>query len=202
MTARDATRIKQGRELILDLVAAIIWTIYSSVFLAKAIRTGKVIDLGVLIFLTLITVLFLIRRPARMSGAPWETLLALLAFLPPSALRPARGGVPWLGEAIQLLTLVGMAAAAISLGRSFGIAPADRGLRTGGLYAWVRHPLYATELCFYLGYLVANPSWWNLAMLIVVTALQIVRITREERILDGYALYAQQVRYRLVPFIW
>jgi len=202
MTARDAIPRRRGRELILDAVAAIIWMSYSSIFLAKAITTGKVVDLGVLIFLTLITVLFLIRRPARRSGAPWETLLALLAFLPPSVLRPATGGVPWLGEAIQLIALIGMAAAAISLGRSFGIAPADRGLRTRGLYAWVRHPLYATELSFFVGYLAANPSWWNLAMLVVLTALQIARILREERILDGYALYAHQVRYRLVPLIW
>jgi protein-S-isoprenylcysteine O-methyltransferase Ste14 len=88
------------------------------------------------------------------------------------------------------------------LGRSFGIAPADRGLRTGGPYGWVRHPLYAAEILFYVGYVVAHPSWRNLAALVFGGAIQVFRIVREERILEGYAPYAARVRWRLLPLVW
>ena len=117
-------------------------------------------------------------------------------------MRPAPGNLYWLGEIIQVAGLIGMVAAAISLGRSFGIAPADRGLRTTGLYAWVRHPLYAMEISFFVGFLLANPSWRNLAILIADTTVQLVRALREERILKDYPSYAGRVRWRLLPLVW
>lgn len=193
---------KRGRELFFDLGVGIGWMIYATIFLNRVLRGGKVIDLGLLTFFTLLAVMFLIRSPAQRLGAPWETLLALVGtFLPAVVPRPAPGG-RWLGEGIQIISLAGMVAALISLGRSFAIAPADRGLRTTGLYRCVRHPLYAAEISFYIGYLVLNPSWRNLIAVIASTVIQIVRITREERVLAGYASYALQVRWRLVPFVW
>jgi protein-S-isoprenylcysteine O-methyltransferase Ste14 len=107
-----------------------------------------------------------------------------------------------LGGIIQTLSLAGSTLALISLGRSFAIAPADRGLRTKGLYGGLRHPLYATELLFYVGYLLANPSWRNALAFNVIAVIQVIRIYREERILAGYGCYAAQVRWRLVPFVW
>ena len=37
------------------------------------------------------------------------------------------------------------------------------GLRTGGAYAWVRHPIYSAVLLMVLGYLVAVGSGWGWA---------------------------------------
>jgi hypothetical protein len=34
------------------------------------------------------------------------------------------------------------------------------------------------------------------------TLLQVIRIVREERILEGYAGYAARVRWRLFPLVW
>lgn len=194
---------KPGRELAVDLIAGIGWAIYASIYLARVLRGEGLVDLGLVVFFTLLTVLFVMRRPPRKVGVFWETMLAYAAIVfPMVVLRPAAGHVRGPGEIIQIIGLAGMIAALISLGRSFGIAPADRGLRTTGLYRWVRHPLYLSELCFYLGYLVTNPSWRNLIGSCVVTVLQVVRIVREERIVEGYAGYAQRVRWRLLPFAW
>lgn len=194
---------KSGGELLLDVVVGIVWTAYAGVYLNRVLETGKLIDLGLMLFFTLVAFMFLIRSPAQKTGAPWETLLALVgAFLPVLVPRPASGGLAWLGGTIQTLSLAGALAALISLGRSFAIAPADRGLKTKGLYGWVRHPLYAMEIVFYIGYLVANPSWRNTLALSVTAAIQIIRIYLEERILEGYEGYAAQVRWRLLPFVW
>ncbi len=194
---------KRGRALVLDILIGAGWLAFATLYIGPVLHGGRLIDVGRLVYILILAVLFVMRDPARKSGATWESLLALLGtFLPVVVLKPAGGGPAWLGEAIQTIGLAGMLAAVVSLGGGFGIAPADRGLRTTGLYRWVRHPLYAAELWFYTGYLIANPTFRNLIGLTVGTLIQIVRIGLEERILAGYTSYAQHVRYRLVPFVW
>jgi hypothetical protein len=193
---------KSRSELALDLLLMGAWALYAGRFMKRLISGGGLVELGQVTAVTIIAALFLLRRPARCTGTTWETMLALAGTFLPAAMRSAPGDLFWLGEIIQVAGLTGMATAAISLGRSFGIAPADRGLQTTGLYAWVRHPLYAMEICYFAGYLVANPSWRNLAILIADTALQLFRALREERILKDNASYAGRVRWRLLPLVW
>ena len=193
---------KSGRELVSDLLLMIGWALYAGLFLKRLMSGGGLVELGQVAAVTVFAVLFLLRRPAQRSGTAWETLLALAGTFLPVAVRPAPGNLYWLGEIIQVAGLTGVVAAAISLGRSFAIAPADRGLRTTGLYAWVRHPLYAMEISYFVGYLVANPSWRNLAVLIANITVQLLRALREERILKDYASYAGRVRWRLLPLVW
>jgi protein-S-isoprenylcysteine O-methyltransferase Ste14 len=207
LSSRSATpskwlREKRPEDLALDILIAVVWIVYAGLYLMKALRGGGLVHLGQMGAMTVFATLFLLRRPARRTGAPWETVLAVMTVLMPVALQPAPGYVHWLGEAIQVAGLGGMIIAVVSLGRSFGVAPADRGLRTTGLYRWLRHPLYAMEILVFAGFLLANTSWWNLRVLSLNTLLQIIRITREERILDGYAGYAATVRWRLIPLIW
>ena len=76
----------------------------------------------------------------------------------------------------------------------------------GGLYRYVRHPMYAglvlitSGLCIWLGYAAA------LIASLVPVALLVVRIVFEERMLRaklaGYGEYARRVRWRLVPGVW
>src|SRR5262252_1040173 len=193
---------KSSRELAWDLVLMGAWTLYAGFFLRRLMNGGGFVELGQLAAVTVFAALFLLRRPVRCTGTTWETMLALAGTFLPAATRPAPGNLFWLGEIIQIAGLTGVVVAALSLGRSFGIAPADRGLRTTGLYAWVRHPLYAMEICYFVGYLVANPSLSNLAVLTADVALQLFRALREERILKDYASYAGRVRWRLLPLVW
>ena len=193
---------KSSRDLAWDLVLMGAWALFASFALKRFMNGGGFVELGQVAAVTVFAALFLLRRPARSTGTTWETMLALAGTFLPVAARPGPGNLFWLGEIIQVAGLTGMVVAAISLGRSFGIAPADRGLRTTGLYAWVRHPLYAREICFFAGYLVANPSWRNLTVLTADAALQLFRALREERILKDYASYAGRVRWRLLPLVW
>ena len=137
------------------------------------------------------------------KGPGGRSALALaVSFLLPVAFRPAPAGWAIPGLVLRCLGLAGMLAALLSLGRSFGLGAADRGLVTGRLYRFVRHPLYAAELTFFLGYLTANFSPTNLTVFALLLAGQVARILREERIIAGYATYASQVRWRLVPLLW
>jgi protein-S-isoprenylcysteine O-methyltransferase Ste14 len=93
-------------------------------------------------------------------------------------------------------------AALFSLKRSFGVVPANRGIQDGGLYRFVRHPLYAAELLALLGVLIANASILNALIWTAECALQCLRARAEEQLLGTdatYRAYRGRVRYRLIP---
>ena len=77
---------------------------------------------------------------------------------------------------------------------------------TGGPYRFVRHPAYSGALLFELAAPLLLASWWTFIPSGLTVLLIILRTALEDRFLQaelaGYAGYAQQVRYRLVPGIW
>jgi protein-S-isoprenylcysteine O-methyltransferase Ste14 len=169
--------------------------------------SGEVSGLGITILEGWVALMFLIRRPAQSVSrrglawvaAPIGTFAMLLA-------RPEEGGLPTLlSEAVQLggvvFALVGLG----TLGRSFGLVAANRGIKTRGPYGLVRHPAYTGYLVTYLGYVAENPSLRNAALLFLGTAFQLVRIREEEQLLSRdatYERYRRSVPYRLIPLVY
>ena len=102
---------------------------------------------------------------------------------------------------IGLMVVVG---GKISLGYSFGLLPANRGVMERGLYRIVRHPIYLGYLLTHIPFLAAHPSGWNAAVLLVGDAALIVRALYEEQTLGRdpqYVQYCQTVKWRIVPGI-
>ncbi len=98
-----------------------------------------------------------------------------------------------------------MLLAILSLNRSFGIAPAHRGLVSRGAYRVVRHPLYAAEMFTVGGYCLGYASIWNAAVWAAFAIGQLLRIRGEEALLCAdpeYRAYQVQVPWRLVPGVW
>ncbi|MCB0925469.1 MAG: isoprenylcysteine carboxylmethyltransferase family protein [Mycobacterium sp.] len=79
-------------------------------------------------------------------------------------------------------------------------------LTTTGLYGIVRHPMYSASLLMMVGMPLALGSYWALLAVVPGTALLVLRILDEEKLLtqqlDGYADYTREVRYRLLPPVW
>jgi protein-S-isoprenylcysteine O-methyltransferase Ste14 len=75
-----------------------------------------------------------------------------------------------------------------------------------GVYAIVRHPMYAGIFLFNVGMPLWLESYAAAIATLVPMALLAVRILFEERFLRrelaGYEDYTRRVRYRLVPFVW
>lgn len=75
-----------------------------------------------------------------------------------------------------------------------------------GPYAWVRHPMYAGAIFYFLGTALLLGSWYAFVFGLVLIAVIAFRAVREERMLaaelPGYADYARRVKYRLVPGVW
>ena len=94
---------------------------------------------------------------------------------------------------------------AFTLGRSFGLFPALRKVKTRYVYQIVRHPMYLASMFFKLGYVLKNPSVYNILLLAVVVILYDRRAKYEEDIMshdNSYVDYLQQVKYRFVPGIY
>jgi protein-S-isoprenylcysteine O-methyltransferase Ste14 len=75
-----------------------------------------------------------------------------------------------------------------------------------GLYAVVRHPMYAVTVLLFLSVPCILGSLYAFFVFLVYPVVMVVRIRDEERLLleqlEGYAAYTEKVKYRLIPFIW
>jgi len=75
-----------------------------------------------------------------------------------------------------------------------------------GLYAHVRHPLYASAIPMILPVPLALGSWWGLIPAVVAVLSLVVRIEFEEKMLvagmDGYEDYQRRVKHKLIPGIY
>lgn len=148
------------------------------------------------------------RRSYNTSVKVWDWVVASLGGWLPLALQPAGGapdGVLVMGTVVQMLGLTLTCYGFWSLGRSFGVVAANRGIKSRGPYAFVRHPIYLSHSITMGGFLLANPSVFNAVLLAVVSTFQLLRILAEERVLTrtgDYAAYAGRVRWRLVPGLY
>jgi protein-S-isoprenylcysteine O-methyltransferase Ste14 len=77
---------------------------------------------------------------------------------------------------------------------------------TGGVYGFVRHPLYLGCVLLQVGAPLLLGSLVGLGISLLGILTLIVRIFGEEKMmleeLEGYREYQKKVRYRLIPFIW
>ena len=156
---------------------------------------------------TIAAIFFIIRRDPDETWHSWQTwLTTTCGTLAPFLLRPVEAVEDVLvGEVLMLLGFTMQILALASLNRSFGLLPALRRIKSRGLYAWVRHPLYAAYVIIFLGFLISNQSLTNFAVILFGTAFLVMRIHYEEALLikqADYRQYLNRTRWRLIPAVW
>lgn len=195
--------------LVSTVALAAFYAMFAILHFQGWIATGRLTGLGLVAQETLVVALFVLRRRAtHTTHSPVAWVAAGIGAFGVLALRPLEensGSLALVGSGIQVVAALGYVASLGFLGRSFGVVAAHRGVRTGGPYAWVRHPVYACYAVANLGYLLENPTAWNLGVIVVQGAFQLVRIVHEEAVLSSdpaYVEYRDRVRWRLLPFVY
>lgn len=150
------------------------------------------------------------RLPDRAEAQPWSIrLVAWVSVILPLLIQ-VKAPSPLPATIIACLGAAFSVWALISLGASFGIAPADRGLVYKGPYRFIRHPMYLGALAIastiiFGSFSIDTLRWqdgWNLAILSLAIGCAIYRIRKEEELIQGYSAYARVVRWRLIPGVW
>jgi protein-S-isoprenylcysteine O-methyltransferase Ste14 len=157
----------------------------------------------------LVLALLMIRRKSdSMSSRPPEWMFAFFATAAPLLVRPG-GGHPLIPDQVGAFLLLGgmfiQLSAKLVLRRSFGIIPANRGVKVEGPYRFVRHPMYLGYLCVHIGFLLMSPNAWNFCLYFLSEVGQVIRLLAEERLLlqdPTYQDYTKKVRWRLAPGIF
>ncbi len=125
-----------------------------------------------------------------------------LFFLKSSGIQ---GGLLGTADVINFIAILVGIASFLSLGRSFGIVPALRVVRTGGLYAVVRHPMFVSDILFKVPIVLKYFSIYNSLVFVVSLGLYVLRARYEEELLsqsEEYRLYKERVRYRFIPLVY
>jgi protein-S-isoprenylcysteine O-methyltransferase Ste14 len=104
-----------------------------------------------------------------------------------------------LGVAMLVIIQNGYAAANVTV-------EAGQKLVSTALYGRVRHPMYTGSVIMMAGVPLALGSYWGLVFVVPALIVLALRIRDEEALLsqklDGYRDYAEQVHYRLLPYVW
>jgi protein-S-isoprenylcysteine O-methyltransferase Ste14 len=203
MTAR-------GNDLIARATIVVLFSLLSMNLLGEFMRTGHVTGLLLLVGESLVVVLTVVRRRAvvvdRSAAAAIMTSVSLVG---PALMRATSEPSPLLSDPVTatvsaaglLIVVIGK----MTLGRSFGVVPANRGVVVRGPYTLVRHPIYTGYLIAHTAFLLPHPAPWNLSILLVADTALIVRALREERVLSAdaaYQQYCRRVGWHLVPGVF
>jgi protein-S-isoprenylcysteine O-methyltransferase Ste14 len=153
--------------------------------------------------------LFLARAPVVLRASVPSLLLCVPSVaMSGVALKLAPPEGAWPMPAVVLFVASGIftAASLVTLGRCFGLLPAVRGVVTGGLFGWIRHPVYAGELGLIAACAIASERPEVAFPVLGLAALLIAaRVRVEERLLGqvpAYREYARRVRFRVIPWLW
>lgn len=143
------------------------------------------------------------RRPDPSAFSSWaRAVLVFFAMIFPIAARPEGqvlwAGGWWLAAAGAVLGIL----AVLSLGGSFDVVPAVRGIVSSGPYRFIRHPGVTAILIMAAGFLLVCWSPWNAVVLGTTVLMGVATALLEEDLLRRdrrYVDYSTLVRWRFLP---
>jgi protein-S-isoprenylcysteine O-methyltransferase Ste14 len=198
---------------IADLLArasvGVLFVMLSVNLLADFMRTRHLTGLLLLASEAMVVVLTIFRRRAdgvdRTSAA---RVAAIVSMVGPPLLRASDASGLVSDNVSAFVSVIGLClviAGKLTLGRSFGIVPANRGVVAAGPYLFVRHPIYAGYLITHFAFLAAHPTPLNIAIVLCADTGLVARALFEERMLGRdaiYRAYCSRVLWHLVPGVF
>ena len=202
--------LKRNWELISDIAAraatAVLFGWLAYRIAENVVETGRLSGLVYLFNELLVVALVVGRRLAlEVDRTTISRVATIIGTLGPLLARPDARYMTFAETLVLPLSLIGLAIAVagkLSLGRSYGTMPANRGVVLSGAYRVVRHPIYLGYLFTTSSFLMANTSAWNVFVLSFSIFFLFVRANIEERTLardERYQQYRGLVRWRVIP---
>jgi protein-S-isoprenylcysteine O-methyltransferase Ste14 len=209
MTEGARARWRRAGAIVTNVSVAGFFASFAEAHLRLAQETGMWATIGPMVAQEFLLVgLFLTRRLSLVTSThPWDWTVGLSGTIFPFFFQADVSAHSWhnLGAALQFAGFSVAIVATLSLGRSIGIIAANRGIKTGGLYRVVRHPMYSGYLLTYSGYLAAYPTLRNAALALLTGFAVDQRARAEERLLSAtpaYAALLQRTPWRFVPYLY
>lgn len=205
MNTRAATNpiLEKGTNVVLAAFYGIFAWSYGTAFF----ETYSFSSLLFFVFESMLVLFFLFRAPPmRITGSYYDWIIAILGAYITLAFRPA--DEPNDMFALQVVQMAGILVSffgLMALNRSFGIVAANRKVKTGGIYRFIRHPIYAGYFVSVPAFFVQNLNWYNLVVVVLFLVFSVLRILTEEKLLSmdpDYAEYMRITRWRMLPGIW
>lgn len=200
LTPQRLDRAEQA--MIVTLWAWLVW---------RVLQSSNPFSQAVLFTETTVLVFVLLRRPTEAISLRFgDWLLAVTATAAPMLIVPIAipdAMLPLESIAVGMVTIGNLIqlGGKLFLARSFGVAPANRGIKTTGLYRLVRHPIYAGYLMIHLGLIMMMPTLTNFLIYAIGWWAQILRLLAEEDLLSQdpeYCAFMTKTRWRLIPGVF
>jgi protein-S-isoprenylcysteine O-methyltransferase Ste14 len=210
-------RVKEGApKPLLPLITDLVFVLIAAYLLLNYLRfmllyteTPLLVIRQAFFTVYLLSALFLLavrNRAIAFTPKAVDYVYTILGVGSPLLFEPTPGGGPIIiGALLEFAGLVLVVVAFLSLNRSFGLAPENRGIKTAGAYELVRHPMYLGYILAEVGFVFINFSTFNLFILTISALFLLLRLQAEEHLLHqdrAYRAYARKVRWKLIPFIF
>lgn len=152
-------------------------------------------------------VLILTRKPGEVGLQSWTIFVGFAGTALPLLARPggSQFAPAYLAWTLMFAGLALTVTSKLFLNRSFGIVAANRGVKIGGPYHLVRHPMYLGYIINEAGFLLLNFKLLNLLAYLTAWTFQVLRVLEEEAILTRdpeYRNFASRVKTRLIPGVF
>jgi len=192
-------------ELLCNVVLAIYFLQFVVANGASLMASFRLSTLLLLFKVSADAIFHLVRRPAKdISLNPYDWVIGIVGAYTNFFYLAVEGHDNLGGTLLQIVGLFLAVFAMISLNRSIGFVAANRGVKSDGMYRWVRHPLYMAYMVSFFGFLLNHFTVHNLLVYTIMATCLYLRSRSEERVLlrdPEYQEYSQRVRYRLIPFV-
>jgi protein-S-isoprenylcysteine O-methyltransferase Ste14 len=191
------------------VLSGVLFVLLSMNLVRDFLATRRLTGLLLLVSEALVVVLIVFRRRAvQVDRSTSARLITVVSMIGPPLLRAGQEAALVPDLLTALVSTVGLAlviAGKVTLGRSFGLVPANRGVVVGGPYLMMRHPIYTGYVISHLAFLAAHPTVRNIVLIVAADTALVVRALLEERTLTGdpqYRDYCQRVGWHLVPGVF
>lgn len=196
-------------DLLARLVTGFLFVLLTANLFQDFLETRRLTGLMLVLSEALVVVFTIFRRKTHIiDRSPFATITTVISLAGPPLLRSSHGDGLVGDDVTTLLSIAGLCvviAGKMTLGRSFGLIPANRGVVASGPYLIVRHPIYAGYLATHIGFILAYPTLTNLMVLVIADTALVIRALFEERVLSAdeeYRAYCGRVGWHLVPGIF